>query len=183
MSVYSGWQKDLLAAVRLPDTKQNVAFLNAWHKHAESDCDLNPIDLTSKNSGSNHCKDTGLIGRSFQRYDKRVWTRTAFAAQIESGRYPHLRRALESGNPYTAKDWSPIVDDLSNWHSGKFATYWVKLNTPAKPPKPPKATHALGGWSDLRKSINRGLPQTLAHSQRVNRATLRTLHRARKVKL
>lgn len=45
------------------------------------------------------------------------------------------------------------------------------------------APHALKGWQALRKSINRGMPDTLSHSQRLSRATLRTLHRARKVKL
>lgn len=43
------------------------------------------------------------------------------------------------------------------------------------------APQALKGWQALRKSINKGMPATLAHSQRVNKATLRTLRRARKV--
>ena len=49
------------------------------------------------------------------------------------------------------------------------------------PPTVLKAPHALGGWKQLRKSINHGMPAALDHSQHVNAASLRSLHRAGKV--
>lgn len=54
-----------------------------------------------------------------------------------------------------------------------------------KPPPPPtlKAPHALGGWKALRKSVNRGMPDALHYSQGLNTAALRSLARARRVRL
>ena len=46
-----------------------------------------------------------------------------------------------------------------------------------------KATQALHGWKALRKAVNRKMPEALDYSQHVTAAALRTLHRARKVRL
>ena len=67
-------------------------------------------------------------------------------------------------------------------NSDPVFTYRGLVNPPP-PSQNLKAPHALGGWKQLRKSINHGMPDTLAHSQHVNAATLRTLHRARKVRI
>ncbi len=45
------------------------------------------------------------------------------------------------------------------------------------------APQALGGWKALRKSVNKGMPGALDYSQHVTARTLRTLSRARKVRL
>lgn len=46
-----------------------------------------------------------------------------------------------------------------------------------------KAAKAHGGWSDVRKSVNRHMPHALSRSQRNTRAALQALHRARRVRL
>lgn len=57
-----------------------------------------------------------------------------------------------------------------------------------KQPGPPdasgvKAARAHGGWSDVRKSVNRNMPRSLSRSQRHTRAALQALHRAHRVRI
>lgn len=54
---------------------------------------------------------------------------------------------------------------------------------PPGPGGPIKAPKAHGGWGSIRKSVNRHMPGSLRRSQRKTRAALRTLHRARRVRL
>lgn len=183
MSVYSGWQHDLLGAASLPDTAANRRFLNAWHANAESDCSLNPIDLTDRNDHSHNCKQTGFVGRSYQRYDDRVWTRTAFYAQITSGKYPHLRAALRSGNPYTVTDYVAVTDDIGKWASQTFSNIYLDVMRSGGPPPTLKAPQALRGWGDIQRAVNRHLPAALHASQQHRHAALRELRRARRVRL
>lgn len=56
------------------------------------------------------------------------------------------------------------------------------------PPQPPgggtvKAARAHGGWHDVRVSINKHMPAALRSSHRNTQAALRSLSRARKVRL
>jgi hypothetical protein len=55
-----------------------------------------------------------------------------------------------------------------------------KVPTAAGPLKAAKAHH---GWSDVRKSVNQHMPHALSASQRNARAALRTLNRARRVRV
>lgn len=183
MSVYNGWRVDLLSAVKLPNTKPNRDFLAAWHAHAESDCDLNPIDLTAHNDHSKNCKPTGFVGRSYQSYDDRVWTRTAFAAQIESGKYPHLRAALKSGNPYTFGNYVGVTADIGQWASQTYANVYLAVMSAGGPPPTLKAPQALQGWHGLQVAVNRRLPAAIHASQKHRHAALRQLNRARKVRI
>lgn len=198
MGVYTGWQDDLLGSASLPKTQHNRDFLNAWHDAATSDCKLNPIDLTEpiKDTGSNakahshNCQaitlPRGLV--HFQSYDDRIWTRTAFAAQITSGDYPHLRAALEYGNPYDTRKFDlaavdKIAADLGEWGSDGFGNDYINLMFAGGTQPTLKAPQALKGWADMQKQINHRLPNTLNESARIRRHALRQLDRARKVRL
>lgn len=50
-------------------------------------------------------------------------------------------------------------------------------------PQTPNAPHALGGWKAIRHAINKALPEALNASQKSRRAALRSLSKARKVRL
>jgi hypothetical protein len=66
-------------------------------------------------------------------------------------------------------------------HNGALIFYFAgKAPTPGGPIKAAKAHH---GWADVRKSVNRHMPHALSASQRNTRAALRTLHRARRVRI
>ena len=51
------------------------------------------------------------------------------------------------------------------------------------PPPPPKSAKAHGGWHDVRVSINQHMPKALRTSHHNTQAALRSLSRARKVRL
>jgi hypothetical protein len=191
VTTWPGWESDLLGAASLPDTAENRAFLGEWRKHAEApDCDLNPIDLTHTYHGdrtganvhSHNCKQTGTFGLAYQRYDDRVWARSAFAAQISSGDYPHLQAALASGNPYTATDYQGVNADLGKWQSFDFGFTYLNETSPVGSSNV-KAAHAHGGWRDLQRTVNHKMPAALHDSRRAVRAGMRSLHRAGKVRL
>ena len=186
MSVYKDWQADLLSSASLPDTKPNRDFLSDWHAHADSDCDLNPIDLTSHNSGSKNCKPVSLPYRPnahYQSYSSRSWSRTAFYGQITSATYPHLRAALASGDPYKVTDWAKVAVDIGAWGGKTFANVYEDTMSAGGPPPTLKAPQALRGWHDMQRSVNRHLPAALHASKRAHRAALRELRRASKVRL
>ncbi len=85
--------------------------------------------------------------------------------------------------PVTCKNHLYVVTDPIQHHNG--AT--VYKDTGAIPPAPVPgvlvAPDALKGWKALRKSINKGMPETLNRAQRVNRETLRIIGKIRKVKV
>lgn len=77
-----------------------------------------------------------------------------------------------------------VVDGTKRRPNGDLIfRYWgtTKPGPPAGPGL--NAVQALSGWKALRKSINRGMPDAIRYSQRGTRAALRSLTRARKVKL
>lgn len=198
MGVYTGWQRDLLAVVKLPDTAANRRFLSDWHSHASSDCKLNPVDLThvikdAGSGGARHSQDCKAVtlpsgSAHFQAYDDRVWTRTAFAAQLTSGDYPHLRHALRTGNPYSPQRFNltaaqAIAADLGAWGSGAFGNAYIKTMAAGGPIPQVKAARLHKGYADLQRSVNHRFPQALRRSQHSVNAGLRSIARARKVRL
>ncbi len=183
MSVWKGWQADFLTHTKgVPNTTHNRRFLTEWHDHAETNCRNNPIDLSAVFSFSKNCHALGGRNPQAQSYPTHPDAVAAFYTQVRDGNYPHLLHALASGNPY-ALDHDAVValaGDLGEWGSGTFSSWYEDQQT--QPVLTLKAPQALAGWKALRKSVNRGMPNALAHSHRVNKGTLRTLHRARKVR-
>lgn len=77
-----------------------------------------------------------------------------------------------------------VLDDGKHRPNGDVIFKYSGKTQPGPPPGPGlDATQALKGWKALRKSVNKGMPQALNYAQRGNHAALRSLSRARKVKL
>lgn len=68
-------------------------------------------------------------------------------------------------------------------HDGAVIFKSTGESTGQPPPQTLNSPHALSGWKAIQKSINKELPTTLHLARKVNAATLRTINRARKVKL
>lgn len=182
MGTYTNWKHDLLSSDRMPDTTANLRFMGEFHTNSESDCALNPIDLTHHVTGeSSNCKQTGYVGRYYQRYTDRIWTRTAFYAQMTSGDYPHLRAALRSGNPYTVSDYLDVSKDIGKWSSGPFSSVYLGEMQSGGPIPTLKAPQALAGWKDVQHSVNRGMPAALKASEHMRNAAWRHVRRAGKL--
>jgi hypothetical protein len=186
VATWSGWQDQLLKAAGLPTSSDNETFLSDWNKSADSNCQNNPVDISHATSGSTNCKKLTTT-RTAQNYAGHAGAASAFRAEIQSGNYPHLRAALASGKPYNVSDSHDVIGDLIVWGSEKFA-FELTNNYGQPQPQPPtggqiRAPHALGGWGDMQRSVNRNLPATLKQSNRYTVRALQSLARARKVRL
>ena len=183
MGTYTGWVDDLLSAASLPLSAENRQFLREWHDHATSDCRNNPIDLTHREPGSTNCRATGRVGISFQNYSSGSWARTAFNTQIHSGLYPRLLAALKASRIFelSGTDAGAIATDLGNWGSIDFANLYLAGQMSGS--SAVRAPKAHGGWAALRVTFNHAMPKALHDSQRTTTAALRTLQKARKVRL
>lgn len=187
MSVWSGWQAALIAKANIPDSIFNQDFLNEWHSNAASNCHFNPVDISHKTTGSTNCKGIGG-GHTAQNYTTHAHSASAFASQLHSGSYPSLAAALKSGSPYTLGDKNGVVSDVAKWGSENFS---FALSESFKPPGSgggggggsPNAPSIHRGWTDLRKTVNSTVPDSVRYSDKLGRAALRDLQRARKVKL
>jgi len=183
VSVWTGWQSDLLDQANVPDSRLNRSFLTAWQKSQPTNCRRNPLFISHKEPGSTNCRKSTTVNLTAQNYDSLNAGKRAFAAQLHSGKYPHLLAALKSGDPYklTGTDAGDVGADLAAWGSERFAQQFVKRQT--QPSGTLDAPQAMKGWQSIRKAVNRGMPAALGNAEHVTAASLRTLHRARKVRL
>lgn len=187
MATWTGWKTQLLQAAHLPTTATNDAFLTAWASHANApNCASNPIDLSHPEAYSANCKTLSAT-RVAQRYGvNRVpdvahsTAAAAFQHQIDSGVFAALTVGLADSTLTTFNASADVLNELRDWGSSQFAA-WIMGQQAAPPGGEP--THFHQGWEDLRRSINHGIPSALGSSERSVAAALRSLQRARKVRL
>lgn len=181
MGGWAGYEHDLLKAANLPDTNATVIFVIDWNFHASSDCTNNPLDISHPHAGATPCKKLTAT-RTALSYPSPSAAESAFAAEILSGQFSSLVAAIRSGAPYDFQHPTAVVDDLKRWGSPQFAAYYAQTaGIPASPPPKLKAPQALGGWADLRRAVNRKLPDALHTSAKLRANALRELGRASKV--
>ena len=190
MTTWAGWESQLADALNVQDTTEVGYLLRTWGSEEASTCANNPVAASRKASGSTNCKQLPN-GLSAQNYTSRASGLAAAAAQLKSGNYPHLWAAIESGNPYNVVNTQQVADDLTKW--GAQATsvaYLLEVSNgtfgsgvPLQAPPGIKAARLHRGYSDLQRSVNKHLPDALHSSRRSLNAGLRSLARARKVRL
>lgn len=187
MATWSGWIQQFLSAAGLPNTDGNRTFLSDWAAHADSSCKNNPIDLSRSMSGSSNCH-TLTSTRKAQNYTSHTQAANAFKAELDSGTFGQLLAGFKSGDPFTIAKLPDVLGDLLTWGSSQFESYLENEFgvTPSGSglgggnASSPKAHH---GWQDLRRSLNHNMPGALRASQRNTAAALRSLSKARKVRL
>lgn len=185
MTVWSGWQAQLLSAASLPGSSENSAFLSDWHSSANSNCTNNPVDISRTATGATNCHPlTGA--RTAKNYTSHGQAASAFDQELHSGNFPHLLAALNSGTPYHVPSAHDVIADLIVWGSETFA---YQLSQNYGPPSGGggggggfKNAQALKGWHSLQLSVNRDMRPTLADSNRKIRRALQSLSRAHRVK-
>jgi len=77
-----------------------------------------------------------------------------------------------------------VLDDGAT-HKGADAVFKYAGKTQPGPPGPPASgipPHTHKGWSDLQRSVNTNMPQSLSRTSRNARAALRNLAGARRVR-
>lgn len=187
MSVWSGWEADLLSHSSVPNTANNRRFLDDWHARAETNCNNNPIDLSVDTPGATQCAPLATTGGHARNYATSGDAVHAFSVQINQAAYHDLKVAMLTGNPYTADNTGVAAGDIAAWGSESFAQWYFSqtANAPGRGggPVPVNAPQAHKGWADMRRSVNHHWPQALAASDRHIRIALRSIGKARKVRL
>ena len=186
MAVWTGWQADLLGRAGLPTAEITQEFLYDWHTHSASDCRNNPIDISHGASGATNCHKLTPT-RTAKNYASHSTASGAFSAEIHSGNFPALLRALNSAIPYQQPSISAVVSDLRKWGSPGFATFYKNhANTgsgggqggggsAAQP-------HVHKGWHDIRRSVNSRMPRALEKVEHLTRQALRATSHGAKVR-
>lgn len=110
----------------------------------------------------------------------------AFADEVRLTFAKALFDALDSGNPYQSPSKpSEVASVLVSWGSDKYASVYLAAAQGQQGGGGPGggiAPRTHKAWVDLQGSINTRLPNALRDAEKANRAALRTLSRARKVR-
>lgn len=183
MSVWSGWQADLLAAAKFPNSTANRDFLTAWHQHATSNCTRNPVDISKQAGKWTACKHLDQ-GRTANNYGDQTSAEHAFAGQIYGGEFGALNSGFFNNSLSVSTASSVVIAEVALWGSGDFAAFLTQQSSNAGGGgSGVKAPGIHKGWTELRKSVNTNLPDSFRHSDKLARAALRSLSHARKVRL
>lgn len=97
------------------------------------------------------------------------------------GRTHTLTNAEAKANQVVCKGWLYQFSPAAGLHDGD--EIFIATGPYVAPGKIGKAAHAHGGWNDLRRAFNHTMPASLRSVKRANRAALRSVARARKVRL
>ncbi len=182
MSVWNGWQADLLSHAGIPNTTNNRNFLSSWHSHAETNCHNNPIDLSVHSAGATNCHALPAVTAHAQNYSTTGNAVHAFDVQIHQNAYQHLLAALLTGNPYTASGTGLASQDLTKWGSQKFAQFFFNATAGAPGRGGGYKPTSTKAWGSVQRSVNRGLPTMLRRVGALNKATSTQLRRRRRVR-
>jgi hypothetical protein len=180
VSVWEGWQSDLLTAANVPDSDGNRALLYFWHKYDTSDCHNNPVDISHPATGSERCYRLSAT-RHARRYATRPDGAAAFATQLHAGQFPHLLAALASGDPWTVPHPANVVKDLKAWGSGAVANFYASRAKKSGGSGSGSGGGGVGlpkghrGYHDFQRALARTLPTSLRRSRIIRGRVLRKL--------
>lgn len=183
MSVWSGWQADLLAAAKFPNSTANRDFLTAWHQHATSNCTRNPVDISKQTGQWTACKHLDP-GRTANNYGSQKAAADAFAGQVYGTEFLGLNAGFFNNSLSVATASKQVIAEIALWGSADFAAFLTQQSANAGGGGgSTKSPGIHKGWTELRKSVGANLPNAFRDSDRMTRAALRSLSRARKVRL
>lgn len=183
MSVWNGWQSDLLNAAGFPDSTANRDFLTAWHQHATSNCTRNPVDISKQVSGYSVCHHLDA-GRTANNYPSQSAAADAFKGQVFGSEYLTLNSGFFASSLDVTNASASLVAEIRVWGSADFAAYLTNQTASASGSGSGVNTPGIHkGWTALRKSVTHDLVGSVSESGRLTRQALRSLERARKVKL
>jgi hypothetical protein len=187
VATWSGWIIEFLNRAGILNTPPIQTFLAEWAAHSPGRCKNNPVILSTAVSGSTRCGDTTAgFGRT-QNYATHAGAAHAFSIQMHTPWVKPLLDALNTGNPFQIGDRSKVVAVLRRWGDEGFADWYANATTSGQGGGGGggggKGSRAHGGWNDLRRSVNHNMPKALRTSEQHTRAALRSLSRARKVRL
>lgn len=183
MSTWTGWQDDFLNAAAIIVTKENRNFLTQWAGHANSpSCKRNPIDLHHQEPHSTDCVKPAGFSWWTQSYASHATAAEAFSVQVNTGEFAAILDTLGTGDPYTDPGYKDVVKALKAWGSTLFAEWFRHHIEGSSKGAGAIAPRTHRAWHDLQKSVNHNLPHALREAHKLNRAALRELRRASRVR-
>jgi len=158
--------------------------MTGWSAANPTNCKNNPVNISWPLPGSTNCEPLGIRALNMQNYTTHAQGASAFDQQLRQDNYTHLIAALSYGHPYDLADADAknVVADLIRWGSPEFSNAYAQ-QTYASTGTGIKAPKLHGGWADLRHSFNHVMPASIQASEKQTNAALRTLQKARRVKL
>ena len=184
MATWTGWQSDLLARAGFTASDGNLHFMTAWGSHSKTDCSSNPVMISWPLGRSKDCEPLGIRSLQIQAYTSHAQGASAFDQQLRQDDYSHIISALQSNDPYSLPDADAkgVYNDLVRWGTPEAANAYANATYASQTPGA-KTPQAHSGWAALRVSLNEHMPAQLNASQKTTAAALRTLQKARKVRL
>jgi hypothetical protein len=178
------WMHHFLHVAGLPVTDGTVLFMADWRADDNApNCDYNPIDLSQGEPGSTRCT---LLpnGKRARNYTDPASAAQAFADQLNLSDYPHLRKAIASGDPYGYNDVPGVALDLQKWGSTVFQTIYVK-QTGATPTgsggQPVRHSKQVGqAWAHLMRTLAVDGHRTIVELQKATASLSRIERRLRR---
>jgi hypothetical protein len=174
------WEHLFLKTAGLPVTRFTVWFLSAWAGNERGHgCDHNPIQLSQPEPGSTRCRKLPN-GRYSRNYTDTQSAANAFADQLTLTDYPHLRKALASGNPWTYQPASGVSLGLQEWGSLAFQAVFEMdeslTSGGGSPSSKPGSKNVGGAWTHLMKTLARDGHRTIVELRKTT-ATLNRIER------
>ena len=184
MGTWSMWENQFLNAAGILITPPCRQFLDQWAANASHpNCTRNPIDLSTREAGSNRCAANSGIHPTTFTYSTHAHAATAFNTQIHESWASAILHALNTGNPFQPpSDPNAVRSALVSWGSVKFANAYQSQPTGGGG----GGTGVTGihkGWADLQRSLSRShLGAKIKATNSMDAAALRKLSHLRKVR-
>jgi hypothetical protein len=173
---WSGWVKDFIGGLGIPDTAADFDFLAQWSASDAGGCNNNPVLASHKEAGSTNCQRLNSLNTA-QAYDSHADAIAATKAQLNSGAYPNLHDALHSGDPYGYPNPNGVALDLQKWGTtGASQWYADKTGAGQGVGGTPSTGHVTQAWSRWMHALAHKGPDS---HRRIVKATARARRIAR----
>jgi hypothetical protein len=180
---HPGWEHLFLFTGGLPTSDGNINFLGVWSLNTTANANYNPNDLSHHEPGSTNGFKLPN-GKHAQNYTDTASAAEAFKAQIDSGDYPDLHKALEGGDPWTYDNPSGVALNLQRWGSPNFQTYYVQNQgvkaVGAGSGNVPGSKNVGAAWTHLMRTLATDGHRTIIELQKATAALSRIERRLRR---
>jgi hypothetical protein len=127
-NAWAGWEEDVIGYLGVPNSKENIEFLDVWQQFEHSKAHNNPLNLT-KPTGVASINSNGV-----QSYATAAQGALYTANNIKRN-YPTIYGLLQGGNPLDIfvlhkadpKKQQALIKELRTWGSGTYADYLQQL--------------------------------------------------------
>lgn len=172
MTVWAGWDTQLLSQLDAQNTGANRSFVGEWAKADGTACARNPLAATVPLADSTNCKQvTGAV--YVQAYSTHAHAVAATTKQLEEPPFAPILAALKTGNPFTYANWQEVVGALGTWGAHAYAVQYgneaqaVQGRAGGGGTISSDASRSLAGYKHFSQQLSHTLPQQLHQAQQL----------------